>query len=134
MIVVHGADELAAKCERIGSRLENPEGASDKVTAAIRQRIERQFATDGEGAWPGHAPATVERWGEHATLRLTGALQAALTGGTARSEGGGFRYEPTTDLFYGSIVTRRRPVVAPGDDELAGEVAEAIATNAFEGS
>lgn len=133
-MIVRGANELAAKCDRIASRLENPEGASDKVTSAIRQRIERQFATSGEGGWAGHSAATVERWGEHAVLRLTGALQAALTGGTARSEGGGFRYEPTSDLFYGTIVTRRRPVLAPGDSELAGEVAEAVAANAFEGS
>jgi hypothetical protein len=131
-IIVRGARELAAKTERIAGRLERPDGASGPLSDILRRRIAARFASQGEGDWAGHAPATIERWGEHAILRATGALEAALTGGTVEGSGTQLRYAPAAP-FYGSIVNASRPIMPDADAELASQAAEAIAEHVMGG-
>lgn len=129
-IVVRGAQELAAKTDRIAGRLERPDGASDKLADILRRRIKARFDAQGEGDWPAHASSTIERWGQHAILHQSGALEAALTGG--RVEGGlPLRYAPSAP-FYGAIVNASRPIM-PGDTQLALEAAEALAEHIMGG-
>ena len=108
-LVVRGATELAAKTDRIAGRLEQPAGAGARLSDILRARIRARFDAQGEGDWAAHAPATVERWGDHPILRATGALEAALTGGHADASGSQIRYAPAAP-FYGAIVN-----VAPAD-------------------
>jgi hypothetical protein len=131
-IVVRGADELAAKTNRIAGRLERPDGAAPKLSDILRARIKARFDAQGEGDWAGHAPATVERWGDHPILRATGALEAALTGGTAHASGSQIRYAPAAP-FYGAIVNGRRPIMPAGDAELATQAADALAEHVMGG-
>jgi hypothetical protein len=131
-VIVRGADELAAKCDRIAGRLERPAGAEGKLSDIMRGRVQARFTADGEGDWPAHSPATIERWGEHAILRATGALEAALTGGQAHASGTQIRYAPDQP-FYGAFVDRRRPVMPPADAELAGQLADALAEHVMGG-
>ena len=131
-MIVRGAQELAAKTDRIASRLERPDGASGRLSDILRRRIAARFSAQGEGDWAGHAPATIDRWGEHAILHATGALEAALTGGRAEASGTQIRYSPGAP-FYGAIVNGRRPIMPTGDNELAGQVAEALAEHVMGG-
>jgi hypothetical protein len=124
-IVVKGADALAVKTKRIAARLEQPAGAEGDLTNIFRQRINARFQAGGEGAWPGHEPATIDRWGEHPTLRLTGALQAAMTSGHARASAETIVYSPDAP-FYGAIVDASRPIMPPGDAQLADQVTHAL--------
>jgi hypothetical protein len=131
-LVVRGAKELAAKTDRIAGRLERPEGASGRLADILRRRIAARFAAQGEGDWAGHAPATVERWGEHAILRATGALEAALAGGNVEGSGTQLRYAPAAP-FYGSIVNASRPIMPAGDAELATQAADALGEHVMGG-
>jgi hypothetical protein len=131
-IVVRGAQELAAKTDRIAGRLERPDGAAPKLSDILRARIRARFDAQGEGDWPAHKPATVERWGEHAILRATGALEAALTGGRAEASGTQIRYAPAAP-FYGAIVNASRPIMPAGDADLAGQAADALAEHVMGG-
>lgn len=131
-LIVRGAQELAAKTDRIAGRLERPDGAEGKVASILGDRIRARFAAGGEGDWPGHAAATDERWGPHPTMRLTGALEQALTGGRAQTSGSQIRYAPDSP-FYGAIVNARRPIMPAGDDQLAGQVADALAEHVMGG-
>ena len=131
-IIVRGAQELAAKTNRIAGRLEQPAGAADRLSDILRTRIRARFDAHGEGDWAPHSEATVARWGQHDLLRHTGALEAALTGGHAQASGTQIRYAP--DLpFYGSLVNEDRPIMPTADDELAGQAAEAIAEHVMGG-
>jgi hypothetical protein len=131
-IVVRGAQELAAKTDRIAGRLEQPAGAAGRLSDILRARIKARFDAQGEGDWAAHAPATVERWGEHPILRHTGALEAALTGGHAEASGAQIRYAPAAP-FYGSIVSSSRPIMPAGDAELADQAAAALAEHVMGG-
>jgi hypothetical protein len=131
-IVVRGADELAAKTGRMAERLRNPAGAAPRLQDILRARIKARFDADGEGDWAPLSEATVARWGEHPILRRTGALEAALLAGTAQAAGSEIRYAPDVP-FYGALVNEDRPVMPAGDDELAGQAAEAIAEHVMGG-
>ena len=131
-IVVRGADELAAKTGRMADRLRNPAGAAPRLQDILRARIKARFDADGEGDWAPHSAATTERWGEHPILRHTGALEAALLSGSAQAVGGQIRYAPSLP-FYGALVNEDRPIMPAGDDELAGQAAEAIAEHVMGG-
>ena len=98
-LIVRGAQELAAKTDRIAGRLERPDGAEGKVASILGDRIRARFAAGGEGDWPGHAAATDERWGPHPTMRLTGALEA------------GAHRRPRPDLGQPNPVRARQPVL-----------------------
>jgi hypothetical protein len=130
-LVVRGGAELGAKCDRIAGRIEQPSGASADLASIFQQRIERRFAGHGEGDWPGHAPATIERWGSHPLLQLSGALHSALTSGRVDVDGATLRYAPDAP-FYGAIVSGRRPVM-PDDPALSHEVAETLAEHIMGG-
>jgi hypothetical protein len=130
-LIVRGADELAAKTDRIAGRLESPTGAEPTLSDILRGRIERRFQAQGEGDWAPHAPATDERWGSHQLLRLTGALQAALAGASGRVEGTTIRYAPDAP-GYAAIVNGRRPIMPEGDTALADELAAALAEHVME--
>jgi hypothetical protein len=131
-IIVRGAQELAAKTNRIAGRLEQPAGAAGRLSDILRARIKARFDANGEGDWAPHTEATVERWGEHPLLRHTGALEAALLGGDAQASGTQIRYAPALP-FYGSLVNEARPIMPSADDELAGQAAEAIAEHVMGG-
>lgn len=130
-MIVRGADELAAKTDRIAGRLEHPSGAEPQLTDAMQASLRRAFETGGFGAWASHAPATDERWGAHAVMRLSGALEAALTGGRAQATGTQIVYRPSGDPGSGRIATGRRPVTV--DPVTAAKAAEAINEYAFRG-
>jgi hypothetical protein len=131
-VIVKGAAELAAKTDRIAGRLEQPAGASARLSDILRARIRARFDAQGEGDWAAHTAATVERWGEHPILRASGALEAALTGGHVEGSGTQVRYAPAAP-FYGSIVSSSRPIMPAGDAELASQVADALAEHVMGG-
>jgi hypothetical protein len=124
-VTVKGADELAAKTTRIAARLEQPGGAENDLTTIFRQRLAARFQAHGEGDWSPLAPETVRRWGAHSPLDLTGALRAAMTGGTAQATADQIAYSPDAP-FYGAIVNAARPVMPPGDAALADSVTHAL--------
>jgi hypothetical protein len=124
-IEVRGADELRVKTERIATRLEQPAGAEPELTAIFQSRLAGRFAAGGEGDWAPLAGATTERWGEHPPLRLTGALQAAMSSGQAQATGDTITYDPNAP-FYGAIVNASRPILPPADPELADQVTRAL--------
>jgi hypothetical protein len=124
-IEIKGADELRTKTERIATRLEQPAGAEPELTAIFQSRLASRFAAGGEGDWAPLSDATTERWGEHPPLRLTGALQAAMTSGQATATADAITYDPNAP-FYGAIVDASRPVMPPGDPQLADEVTRAL--------
>jgi len=131
-VIVRGANELAAKTDRIAGRLERPAGAEPKLSEILRARIQARFAAEGEGDWAAHSAATVERWGEHAILRATGALEAALTGGRGEASGTQIRYAPPAP-FYGAIVNAARPIMPAADAELAQQATAALAEHVMGG-
>lgn len=128
-MIVRGATELAAKTDRIAGRLERPSGA--ELTDAMQASIRRAFDTQGGGSWAPHAAATDERWGAHPVMRLTGALEQALTGGRAQASGDQIVYRPAGDPGSGAIATGRRPVVV--DDKLASELADRLGEHVMGG-
>jgi hypothetical protein len=123
-VIVQGAAELAAKTDRMAQRIEHPSGAN--LAPIFQRRVEQRFSSSGEGSWAGHSAATVERWGAHSVLRLTGALQSAMTHGRVEGSGVSIEYRPDAP-FYGAIVDRRRRIIPEGDSQLTGEVADELA-------
>ena len=129
-VVVKGAAELAAKTGRIADRIEHPSGAN--LAPIFQRRIEQRFSSSGEGSWAGHSAATVERWGSHAVLRLSGALESAMTHGRVEGSGTSIEYRPAAP-FYGAIVDRRRRIIPEGDAQLASEVTDELARHVMGG-
>ena len=70
--------QLAAN---VGRLAQVPSRASKRAAVEIRALIEEEFDAEADpygNAWKPHAPATVERWGEHPILRLSGDMRASL--------------------------------------------------------
>ena len=124
-VTIRGADQLAAKTERIAGRLEQPAGAAGDLAAVFQRRMQVRFDAGGEGDWAPLDPATIARHGDHPPLRLTGALQAAMVGGQVDTSADAIRYLPDPP-FYGAIVDASRPIMPPGDQQLADDVTTAL--------
>lgn len=67
--------------ENIGRLAGVPSRASARVANDIAEVVEEEFQTGTDpygNAWKPHAPATVERWGEHPLLDLTGTMRGSV--------------------------------------------------------
>jgi hypothetical protein len=122
-VIVKGANELAAKTGRMADRLTHPSGA--QLAPIFQRRIAQRFSSSGEGQWPAHSAATVERWGSHSLMRLSGALESAMTHGRVEGGSTSIEYRPQAP-FYGAIVNRRRPIIPNADAQLAREVSDEL--------
>lgn len=59
-----------------------PSRASAKASEAIAELIEEEFHDQADpygNSWTPHAPATVDRWGEHPVLDLTGMMRGSVS-------------------------------------------------------
>lgn len=56
-------------------RLEDLEEPVEDIARFISSELQQNFVVGGRPPWQPHAPATVERWGPHPLLDLTGDLR-----------------------------------------------------------
>jgi hypothetical protein len=133
-VIVHGAQELADKVGRISGRLERPTAAEEQVGQVLSAHMARRFASDGDGQWAPLLEETVSRKSAEGLdpriLRATGALEEALTGGKVSTGGTTLTYRPDAP-DYAVYADAKRPIVGV-DDELAGQVSEALADHVME--
>jgi hypothetical protein len=133
-VKVKGQDELLAKLEKIGGRIEDPAAAADALGEVFRERFRARFDTGGDGDWPALTERTLERkarqgWPDQ-QLRATGALENAILGG--RVEGGQNQVRYVADIpLYGAILDARstRPpfeLLRDADPELVAAIIEEL--------
>jgi hypothetical protein len=63
---------------RVADLARVPSRAAGRVSTALKGLLEEEFQGEADpygNAWKPHAPATVERWGEHPVLTLSGAMR-----------------------------------------------------------
>jgi hypothetical protein len=73
--------ELGQLAENLGRLARVPSRASAQVADEIRTDIEGEFSSESDPygePWEAHAETTVERWGEHNILDLSGEMKRSL--------------------------------------------------------
>ncbi len=67
--------------QRVADLARVPARASARVAVALAELIEEEFASEADpygNAWKPHAKSTVERWGPHPILHLSGAMHSSV--------------------------------------------------------
>jgi hypothetical protein len=67
--------------KRIKDLAKVPSRAAAQASENVAELVEEEFRDQADpygNAWKPHAPATVERWGEHPILDLTGAMRESV--------------------------------------------------------
>ncbi len=82
--------KMGQLARNLGKLATVPARAAKRVAKDIAELIDAEFQheTDPYGnAWKPHAPATVERWGEHKILDLTGSMYRSVDVAPMRGAG-----------------------------------------------
>lgn len=115
-----GAAGLRRLAESLRKLAEVPSVASADAARGIRQQIDREFAhqCDPYGVpWEEHAESTVERWGEHPILQLTGKMRGEIEVKPMRGAGIAVTFgEEIPAIFHhtGTEEMPARPVLPTG--------------------
>ncbi len=73
--------KMGQLARNLGKLATVPARAAKQVAKDIKDLIEQEFAAEADpygNAWKPHAPATVERWGPHSILDLSGTMRRSL--------------------------------------------------------
>ena len=109
-------NDAVAKIEAYGSA---PTKIAQVAAGKIASIVDEQFAlqVDANGnPWAAHEPSTVERWGEHPILDLTGAM---MGGAQVTANGSTIEVRVDDPAGYHQSGTRNmaaRPIVPEGSD------------------